>query len=81
MSRGAVPACLILGVAAACHDQIWRVPVLTGHGSGFQFDFQEYDLAGRLVEHVVFDAGFPKIGFSDGQLRLRISPDVTGTMT
>ena len=41
-------------------------PALTAAGSGFQFDFQEHNLAGRLVEHIVLDAGFAEIGFSDG---------------
>ena len=61
-----------------------------GGKSGFQFDLQEHDLACRLVEHVVLDAGFAEIGFADPELRLGafpfgatmvISPEVTGTIT
>src|SRR5436190_6094010 len=39
-------------------------------GLWFQFDFQENDFVRALVEHVMFDSGFPEVGFSQAKLRL-----------
>src|SRR4051794_4763537 len=39
--------------------------------SRLQLDFHEHDLGIGFVKHVVFDARFPEIGFSDPKLRLR----------
>src|ERR1700682_5699965 len=36
----------------------------------FQLDFQEHDLGGALVEHVVFHAALPKVGFAKPELGL-----------
>src|SRR5436305_10586222 len=39
-------------------------------GLWFQFDFQKNDFVRALVEHVMFDSGFPEVGFSHAKLRL-----------
>jgi hypothetical protein len=45
----------------------WGLP---RRGLRLQLDFQKHDLARSLVEHVVLDAGFAKVGFTDAELRL-----------
>ena len=40
----------------------------------FQFNFQEYDFAGGLVEHVMLDPRFPEVGFAEAELGLGAFP-------
>ena len=42
----------------------------SGGRSGLQLDFEENDLAGGLVEHVVLNARLAEIGFADAELCL-----------
>src|SRR4051812_39996585 len=50
-------------------DSVASLPPF-GPALRLQLDFQEYDFAGSLVEHVVLDARFAKVRFAGAELRL-----------